>query len=455
MSTLHPVAATYARHVNPAFVKLLGILGYGRVYTRAVGAELIDSNGNHYLDFLSGFGAQNLGHAHPRLRQALARALDDELPHVMHVGPAVQAAALGQALATAAGAPLEVALFATSGAEAVEAALKLARAATGRAGFISCTGGFHGTSLGTLSVMGDGRMRGPFEPLLAGCEQLPFGDLPALERALNRRKAAAFLVEPIQGEGGVVLPPPGYLASAAALCRRYGTLFVLDEVQTGLGRTGQLFGMTAERVIPDVLVLGKALGGGALPVSAALVSSALHASAYGTAGRFDLHGSTFSGYALGCVAALETLRTIADEGLAENAAARGQQLIQELQQRLHGHPFVREVRGRGLLVGIELGPHGGGLLGRLTAGVTRAVTKNVFGQWLAVRMLERGVVCQPAALRWDVLKLEPPLTITAEQIARVVEILGEVLDDYRDLGSLLADVTARLGRQALEGFGFP
>ena len=455
MSELHPVAARYARHVNPAFVKLLGVLGYGRVYTRASGVELTDSDGRRYLDFLAGFGASNLGHGHPRLLRRLGDALGEELPHVMHVGPSSVAAELAEALAEAAGAPFQVAMMATSGAEAVEAGLKIARAATRRAGVVSCRGGFHGTSLGALSVMGAERMRAPFEPLLAGCEAVPFGDLGALGRVLERRRAAAFLVEPIQGEGGVVMPPRGYLRDAAALCRRHGTLLVLDEVQTGLGRTGALFAFTAEGVIPDVLVLGKALGGGLLPVSAALVSEKLHSAAYGSVETFDLHGSTFSGYALGCVAALETLRIIKDERLSENAAARGQELLDGLRARLAGHPMVREVRGRGLLVGIELGPpDSGGLFGRLAARVTRAVSKNVFGQWLALRLLERGIVCQPAALRWDVLKLEPPLTVEAEHIRRVVDEVGAVLDDYRDLAPLLADVTTRLGRQLLSGWSF-
>jgi putrescine aminotransferase len=346
-------------------------------------------------------------------------------------------------------------MFSSTGGEAVESALKLARAATRRHGFVYCQGGYHGTGLGPLSVMGGERWRAPFEPLLEHCEAVPFGDLAALEKALAPRRAAAFVVEPILGEGGVILPPRGYLAEAQRLCARFGTLLVLDEVQTGLGRTGTLFAFQAEGVRPDVLVLGKALGGGLAPVSATLTSTALHEKAYGAVDRFDLHGSTFSGNAFACAAALATLHILDEEGLVTASAARGTQLLEGLRRRLAGHPLVREVRGRGLLVAVELGPpEERGLLARAKAPLVRAVSKNVFGQWLALRMLERGIVCQPAAQRWDVLRLEPPLTVGAAEVDHVVAEVGAVLDDYRDLAPVLKDAGERLGRQFLTGWRF-
>lgn len=437
----HPSVETYARHVNPAFVKLLGLLGYGRVFERARGTRVWDHEGREYLDLLAGFGATSLGHRHPALVEKLTQELSTARPDLVHVGPSPAMAELAAELAAP---PLECVLFSTSGGEAVEAAMKLARAATGRPGLIYCRDGFHGTGLGALSVMGHPRLRAPFEPLLADMKPVPFGDLEALRGALDSR-VGAFLLEPIQGEGGVRLPPPGYLSEARRLCARNGSLLILDEVQTGLGRTGSLYAYQAEEVVPDALVLGKALGGGMLPVSAVLTTRKLHQKAYGTMDRFDLHGSTYAGYALGCAAARATLSVLRQEGLVERSAERGQQLLEGLRRRLDGHPMVRDIRGRGLLVGIELGP---------THPFKRAVARNVFGQWLALRLLERGFLCQPAALRWDVLKVEPPLTIEPDEVDRAVEAIGDVLDAYRRLFPLLHDLGRRLGRQFLRGWTF-
>ena len=451
----HPAVALYAEHVGPAFVKLLGTLGYGRVFVRARGSTLWDDRGREYLDFLAGFGATNLGHNHPRLREALREALLEDDPVVLHAGPQVRAAELAAALAARVPS-LPMCLFSSSGAEAVETGLKLARAFTRRPGVVYCTGGYHGLSLGTLSIAGRARMRAPFGPLLPGCIEVPFGDLEALERALTRHRIGAFVVEPILGEGGAVIPPDGYLASARALCHAHGAVLVLDEVQTGLGRTGALFahrarGLTVE---PDVLVLGKSLGGSFVPISATLTTREIHARAFGTAERFDLHGSTYAGNALACRAALETLRILDDERLVEASAAQGRRLLAGLEGALGGHPLVRSVRGRGLLVGIELGPTDRGLLNRLAPGAVRGISRMVFGQWLAVRLLEQGFVVQPASQRWDVLKLTPPLTVSEAEIDRAVEAIAGILDGYRDLGPLVRDVGARLGRQLEAGRPF-
>ncbi len=431
--------ARYARHVNPAFVRLLGVLGYGRVFASAAGTTVKDVEGREYLDCLAGFGAVNLGHNHPRLVRRLQDELASGFVNLDHLGPGRHAADLAEALAKALGEPFEVALFSSSGAEAVEAGMKLARAATRRPGFVSCAGGFHGTNLGTLAILGADRMRAPFEPLLPGTAAVPFGDLAALEGALRKKDVAAFVVEPIQAEAGVVLPPPGYLAGAADLCRRYGTLLVLDEVQTGLGRTGTLFAFQGEPgLVPDVVCLAKSLSGGLVPVAATVTRADLHRKAYGTTARFDLHSSTFGGNPLSMVAGLETLRILEEERLVENARARGSELLDGLRRRLAGHPLVRDVRGRGLLAGVELGP-----------------LKQVFGQWVALRLLERGFLCQPASQHWNVLRLEPPLTIGTADVARIVEAVGAVLDDYRGVAPVLRDVGLRLGRQFLAGWSFP
>jgi putrescine aminotransferase len=303
VAELPPVAARYARHVNPSFIKLLGVLGYGRVFTRAKDVWLWDDRGRRYLDFLAGFGSVNLGHNHPELLARIRRVLDQDVLAFSHVGPAPLAAALGEALAARLPPPLEVSLFSNGGGDAVEQALKLARAATRRGRFVAAENGFHGTNLAALSLTSIARMRAPFEPLLEGCDVVPFGDLDKLDKALSSKKVAAFLVEPIQAEGGVILPPPGYLAGAAAICRRTGTLLILDEVQTGLGRTGRRFAFEEDGVVPDFVCLAKGLSGGLIPVAATVTSKEIFERGYGTVERFDLGGSTFAGNALSCAPA--------------------------------------------------------------------------------------------------------------------------------------------------------
>jgi putrescine aminotransferase len=257
----------------------------------------------------------------------------------------------------------------------------------------------------------------------------------------------------------VVLPPPGYLRDAQALCKRFGTLLVLDEIQTGLGRTGTMFAFEGEEdaFVPDMVVLAKALSGGVAPIAVTVVGREVWERGYGTMDRFDLHSSTFAGNAFSCAAALSTLAILRDDELCANSALRGEQLRDGLRARLADHPLVRDVRGRGLLVGIELGPAdrpARGLLGRITAGIAETVSEKVFGQWAALKLLERGIICQPASHHWNVLKLEPPLTVTAEHVQTMIEHTGAIFDEYRALPRLLKDVATRLSSQTLRGFTF-
>jgi putrescine aminotransferase len=450
----HPSVQAFARHVNPALVKLLGVFGYGRLFTRARGCTILDHEGREYLDCLAGFGAVPLGHNHPRLRARVAEHLAGDPLNLVHIGPSEPMATLAARLAQLAGPPFEVALFSNSGSEAVEAGLKLARAATGRSPILYCEGSWHGLNLGALSVMGAARLRAPFEPLVPGCAAVPFGDLPALEAALARTKPAAFVVEPIQCEGGVVLPPPGYLAAAQEACRRRGTILVLDEVQTGLGRVGRWFAYQDEGFVPDVLVLAKALSGGLAPIGATLASAALHARAFGATDRHDLHGSTFAGNSLSCAVALETLSIIEDEGLVARSAAAGARLKAGLEARLRGHPLAKAVRGRGLLVGVELGPTGASLVQKVAPFLVRGVARSMLGQWAALQLLERGLVVQPTAHAWDVLRLEPPLVVSDAEVDRIVSEVGQVLDAYEGISGVVGDVVKRVGAQGLAGWSF-
>ena len=427
-------AAQYARYVDPAFVKLLGVFGYGRVFTRAEGAYVWDEQGRRYLDLLAGFGSANIGHNHPRLLARMRELFDEQPLNLCHTGPARYAAQLAEALAGVAPAPLEMALFSTTGAEAVEAAIKAARAATKRPRIVFCVGAYHGLSLGTLSISASPRMRAPFEPLLPGCTAVPFGDVDALAYALAARDVAAFIVEPVQIEGGVHFAPQGYLRAARQLCTKHGTLLALDEVQTGFGRTGSMFAFQQEDAVPDLLILGKSAGGSIAPVAITMTTRRVQKAAYGSMRRFDLHGSTFAGNAVASVAALETLRIIEDEDLVSHSSERGASMLALLRDRLRGHPLVADIRGRGLLIAIEL------------RAPVRSMANTLAGQWLSLALLEQGVIVQPASQCWNVLRIEPPLTIDTAQIAEGIKAIGTVFDQYESILPLVA----RSGRRIVE-----
>ncbi len=340
-------AERYARHINPVLIGVGGPSGLTRTFVRGEGAELFDESGRAYLDFVAGFGSLNLGHNHPEVAAAVASALRQQAPGFSPASVNPLAAALAEQLVAITPRGLEMVFFTNSGAESVEAALKLARAATGRSGLLSCLGSFHGKTFGALSVTGNRTYQGPFAPLVPDCQAIPYGDAKALELALATRRHAAFVVEPIQGEGGMITPPPGYLAEAHRLCRQAGTLFIADEVQTGLGRTGPLFAVERDGIEPDILALAKSLGGGLMPLGAMIARRDVWMKAYGSYQTFALHSSTFSGGSLACAAGLATLRVLRESPVLVDAARRGTQLRQGLEAIARSCPIIREVRGRG------------------------------------------------------------------------------------------------------------
>lgn len=442
----------YADYVNPTLIKLFGIFGYGRVYTRAEDVWMWDQEGRQYLDFLAGFGSVNLGHNPPRLMQHIQSFFATQPLNLSHVGPGIHTASLASVLAQKVSPPLQISLFSNSGAEAVEAGMKLAQAYTKRTGFLYCTKGFHGTNYGALSIMGEKRMRAPFEPLLRSCQAIPFGNLDALKQQLETKQFAAFVVEPIQGEGGVLLPPEGYLKNAQELCQRYKTLLILDEVQTGLGRTGTFFAYENEQMVPDILVLAKALSGSIAPIGVTITSKSIFQKAYGSMDRFDLHSSTFGGNAFSCTVAEKTIQLIEEEGLILNSQTLGSLLKNLLQARLAKHPWIKEIRGRGLFVAIELGANGEKKLDAFAPWVSNAIAKHLFGQWLAFQLLEKGLICQPASHAWNTLKLVPPLTIQEKEIRHAVHLIGEVFDQAQAFLPVLQKVLTRLRVQYKKGW---
>lgn len=405
----------HGRHLNEQMVRVLQTIGFNVGFCRGAGQYLYDREGARYLDLLSGFGVFGIGRNHPALRAALTSVIDADLPNLVQMDVSTLAGILAQRL-LAETPYLQKAFFCNSGAEAAEAALKFARVATGRAGFVFCDQGYHGLTYGALSLNSDPMFRGGFAPFLPGCVQVPFNDLAALEEALASRQMAAFFVEPIQGKG-VNLPDEGYLKAAAALCRRYGTLFVADEVQTGLGRTGKFLAVEHWDVEPDMVLLAKALSGGHIPVGAVLTRKAVFDKVFDRMDRAVVHGSTFSKNDLAMAAGIATLDVIRSERLVENAARRGERILRNLSALVDRYELVKSVRGKGLMIGIEFGPPRSLAL-KASWNLLESANKGLFCQLITIPLFkDERILSQVAGHGQHVIKLLPPFVISDDDCA--------------------------------------
>ena len=396
-------------------------------YTRCEGTELFTEDGRRILDFLSGYCVHNLGHNHAAVVEAVKEELDRHGPGMLQSHVPELAGELADKLCWRAGGRVKKAFFCSSGSDGVEAAIKFSRAHTRRNGLLYAEGAFHGLTCGALSLMGDPFWRESFGPMLADTEGVPFGDLPALEKRLSSKRFAAFIVEPLQGEGGVRVPPPGYLESAQALCRRYGTLFVVDEVQTGLYRTGPFLASQHYHLEPDMVVLAKALSGGLIPSGALLMSDQVYGSVYGSIARAIIHTSTFSENALAMRAGLATLQAMEREHLGERALHAGDYLRTRLREALAGYEMVKEVRGLGLLSGIEFQPPRKLAL-RVSFQAFGAVHPGMFGQVVVMRLFRQGFLTQMCGNNFLVLKVSPPLVVKEREADEFVRAVSEVVD---------------------------
>lgn len=431
----------FTEWVNPFLGRRLSQLYLDKHFVRGEGLRLTDAEGREYLDFIAAYGALPFGHNPPDLWQVVADVGARLEPSFVQPSALDAAGELARRLARMAPAGLRFTTFTNSGAEAVEAAIKMCRSRTGRSRILSTVRGFHGKTLGALSATGSPKYQAPFGAPAAGFDTVAFGDLAALGDALDRADGAyaAFLVEPIQGEGGVVEPPAGYLKQAQALCRDAGTLFVVDEIQTGLGRTGAMFASLEEGLTPDVMTIAKALGGGLIPIGACLATEDAYTEDFGLK-----HSSTFSGSALACrvgIAVLDRLERD-DQALVRHAAAVGRSLKDGLEALAARFPRLAiEVRGRGLLLGLRFGVDSDtwpwSLLGY-------AAEQDKLTPILSSYMLNvEGIRFAPTLTASDVLRIEPPLTVTAAECQQAVEALGRALqvfetgDSGRVFGSLM------------------
>ncbi|NLA57635.1 MAG: aspartate aminotransferase family protein [Firmicutes bacterium] len=427
--TQQDVRDLYKEYINPGLAQMLGLLNFDKRFVRASGMEVWDEDGNVYLDFLGAYGALNLGHNPPAVQQGLNKA--QELPNLLQASLNAMAAALAHNLAQVTPGNLQRTFFCNSGAEAVEGALKMARIATGRQRIIYCEGAFHGKTLGALSVTGRSKYQQPFAPLIPGCKAVPYGDAVALENELVQGDVAAFIVEPIQGEGGVIVPPEGYLAKAREICSRYGTLLIVDEIQTGFGRTGKLFACEHEDVTPDILCLAKSLGGGMMPIGATVTTPEVWDKAYGSMDKALLHTSTFGGNTRAMAAGIAAITAIVEQDLPRQAQEKGQYFIERLKELQEKHNLITEVRGRGLLIGLEFAKPKG-LMDRLTRGAVSKFSQEYLGAMVAGELLNRYRIINAYTLNNpNVIRLEPPLIVTKEQIDQVLEALDDIFTRNR------------------------
>jgi ornithine--oxo-acid transaminase len=420
--------ALYEESVNPQWVKLLNVLQMNVRYSRCSGAELFLEYGGRILDFLSGYCVHNVGHNHPAVIEAIKDELDRKGPAMLQSHVPELAGELAQSLCRRARGNVKKVFFPSSGSEGVEAAIKFSRAHTKRSGLLYADGAFHGLTCGALSLMGDPFWREGFGPMLADTVAVPFGDTGALEKQLATRKFAAFVVEPVQAEAGIRLPPAEYLATARQLCRRYGTLLVLDEVQTGMHRTGPFLAGQQFGVLPDMIIMAKALSGGLMPVGAVLMTDEIYASTYGSFKRSIVHTSTFSENSLSMRAALATLDVLDRERLGERSATLGEYLRERLRSSLAGYEMVKDVRGVGLLNGIEFqAPRSLAL--RLPFEAFMAIHKGMFGQIVVMRLFrDKRMLTQICGNNFMVLKVAPPLVTNEGQLDEFVAAITEVVD---------------------------
>jgi putrescine aminotransferase len=382
----------YKSFINPPLARVMKLSG-SPVEVRAAGTTIWDQHGKAYLDFAGGYGVFTLGHSHPRVLAAVR----EQMERMSLSGKTMFNVVLGRAakrLAELTPGDLQLSFWCNSGTEALEGAIKLARAATGRGKIVATHNAYHGKTLGALSISGRKTFQEPFRPLLADVAHVPFADAAALDEAL--RDAAAFVVEPVQGEGGVNVPPAGYLRAVRAACDRAGALFIADEVQTGLGRCGYLFACERDDVVPDVMTLAKGLSGGVIPVGAFIARPDAWNRAYAKAPL--VHTSTFGGSEIACAAALAAMDVLVEDDLVANARARGEQLLEGCRAIALEYPqVIREARGLGLLVGVEL-------------------TNEGYGGWIIPEMLKAGVTAAWTLNQQRVIRLEPPLIVSEGEV---------------------------------------
>lgn len=438
----------HADLLNPQLGRVLKTIGFDRFYQRGEGCYLYDDRGEKYLDLLSGFGVYALGRSHPALKQALHQAIDLDLPNMVQMDCALLPGLLAEELVKRAHSGIRRVYFCNSGAEAVEAAVKFARRATGRSRVVYCDHAFHGLTTGALALNGGPDFRQGFGPLLPDCTQVPFGDVERLAAEIRRGNVAAFVAEPIQGKG-VNMAPDGYWPAVQELCRKHGTLFVADEVQVGMGRTGKFFAHEHWGVEPDIITVSKALSGGYVPVGAVLCTERAFLPTYSSIERAMVHSTTFGRNQLAMVAGLATLQAFDDEGIVDAARRTGEQFERRLAPLVERYEMLHEVRGKGLIIGLVFGKPTSRRL-RMRWNAVEAVRTALFSQMVVVPLFHRHrILTQVAADNMNVVKLLPPLIAGEQEVGAFVDALDDILADAHSGSGLFFEFGRTMARSSL------
>ena len=439
----------HEQYLNNQMVRVLKTIGYDRHYKRAVGQYLYDQEDNRYLDLLSGFGVFAIGRNHPTVINALQETLTLELPNLVQLDVSVLSGLLAQALLKTTPENTNKMFFCNSGTEAVEAAIKFARYTTKREKILFCEHGYHGLTLGALSLNGENIFREGFGPLLPGCSAIPFNDLAALEAALSGHDVAAFIVEPIQGKG-VNVPTDDYLPEVQRLCKKYGTLFVADEVQTGLGRTGKFWAIDHWGVQPDMICMAKALSGGFVPVGAVAITEKIMDTVYNRMDRAVVHGSTFSKNNMAMAAGLATLHVLEEEKLVDNSLKVGTDIIDSLNAMSSQYEFLKEARGKGMMIAIEFqAPKS--LTLKAAWMMLETANKGLFCQMITIPLFkEHHILTQVAGHGMNVVKLLPPLTLTQQDRDHIVSSFEQTIADTHQIPGSIWDLGKNLAGHALK-----
>jgi ornithine--oxo-acid transaminase len=457
----------HEQYVNPAFAAVLRTIGFDATFVRGQGAYLWDDRGRRYIDCLGGYAVFNCGRNHPVIRDAIQQAMNLDLPNLLGIGAFRLSGVLARELIlTMPGSDgktpgeLDTVFFCSAGTEAVEAAIKHARAATGRDGIAFCTKAYHGLSMGALSVCGNHEFRDGFGKLLDSTVEIPFNDLAALEKALASKQVAAFIVEPIQGKG-VNIPAENYLRDAAALCKKYGTLFILDEIQIGMGRSGKMwccqhFGAGSDggggAWLPDMLILAKAISGGYIPSAAVVLKRSIHSKVFSSMNQCSRIQTTYSMNDLAMAAGLATLHVMKHEETVQHAGEIGEYLISGLRQMVGRYQMVKEVRGKGLMIAIEFqAPKSLGL--RAGWELLHRMDQSLFCQAVIMPLFsDHGVIAQVAGHKQDVIKLIPPLVLTRQDCDDIIRAFDAAVGACHTFPGPAWEVGRKLGAAAVKRF---
>lgn len=399
----------YEKYINPSQARLFRFMGLASVEGSAEGWTITDSEGKQFIDCLGGYGMFALGHRNP----AVVKAVEDALHTMPMCGKVLfnrQMADLAEKLAEITPGELQYSFFVNSGTEAVEGCLKVARLATKRTKFVAAENAFHGKTMGSLTATGRDLYRDPFKPLLDGFTHVLYGDIEAIKNAVDEETAAVIL-EPIQGEGGIIVPPDGYLRQVKEVCEAKGALLIADEVQTGIGRTGEWFGVNHDGITPDLMACAKALGGGVMPIGAIIGTPRAW---QGLIEAPFLHTSTFGGNQLACAAGIAAIKYIQEEDLLRRGRETGAYFKAGLEKIMQEYPeVIVQVRGRGMMIGIEL-------------------TKEGAGGMLMSLMIDKKIIVAYTLNNPKVIRIEPPLIMP-------VEVVDHVLEEFREAVRMTAD----------------